>query len=66
MALRRINAPQRLAPTPPAPSADTMRIAKGQDIVSLRPEPRRDPGQLYQPRVSAELAAILMQIRKVR
>lgn len=34
-----------------------MRIAKpAERVQALQPEPRRDPGQLYSPKVSAEMA----------
>lgn len=52
--------PSKLSTIPPK---GAMRVAPPVErIDALRPEPRRDPGQIYSPRVSAEMAAILITI----
>lgn len=55
MALKRINPPQKLSTVPPPPGA--MRVAKPvQVVLALQGPARRDPGSLYSPKVSAEMA----------
>lgn len=53
--LKRENPPQKLSTIPPGPGA--LRIAKPvKQVQSLQPEPRRPAGDLYSPKMSAEMA----------